>query len=201
MNTRLDLSLSILSLALSLAVVSPRPLAFAQAAASQGQTDQDHSAHHPGATAQEAPAHTPPAQANPSPMGMMGNAQPMTSMMRNMMTMMGAQSGMMMPDVEGRLVALKTELKITDAQAPQWNRFADALRGAAKSMNGMFEQMMPRTTAGSWPARLERHEKMLSVHLNALRTLKDAVDPLYVAFSDDQKKIADGLMIGPMGMM
>jgi hypothetical protein len=66
----------------------------------------------------------------------------MMSMMRSMMTMMGAQSGMMSADVEGRIVSLKTELKITDAQAPAWDRFADALRAAATSMNGMYQQMM-----------------------------------------------------------
>jgi hypothetical protein len=125
----------------------------------------------------------------------------MMSMMRNMMTMMGAQSGMMMSDVEGRLAVLKTELKITDAQAPQWNRFADALRTAAKSMNGMFEQMMQPGAAATLPTRLDRHEKMLSAHLNALRTVKDAVEPLYASLSDEQKALADGLMIGPMGMM
>ena len=41
----------------------------------------------------------------------------------------------------------------------------------------------------------------MSVHLNVLRTLKEAVDPLYAALGDDQKKTADRLMIGPMGMM
>ncbi len=131
----------------------------------------------------------------------MGDARPMMSMMHNMMTMLGAQSGMMMPDAEGRLAALKIQLKITDAQAAQWSRFADALRTTAKSMNGMFEQMVQPGTTATLPARLERHEKMLSAHLNALRTLKDAVEPLYASLSDEQKKLADGLMIGPMGMM
>jgi hypothetical protein len=134
-------------------------------------------------------------------MGMMGDARPMMLMMRNMMTMMGARSGMMMPDVEGRLAALKTEFNITDAQAPQWNHFADALRATAKSMNGMFEQMTQPGTATTLPIRLERHEKMLSAHLNALRILKDAVEPLYASLTDEQKRLADGLMIGPMGMM
>jgi hypothetical protein len=76
-------------------------------------------------------------------MGMMGDMKQMMPMMRNMMTMMGAQSGMMAADVEERIASLRTELKITDAQAARWNRFADALRATAKSMNGMFEQMMP----------------------------------------------------------
>jgi hypothetical protein len=122
----------------------------------------------------------------------------MMSMMRTMMTMMGA---MMSRDVDSRIAAVKTELKITEAQEPRWNRFADALRTTGKSMNGMFEQMMQPGTTVTLPARLDRQEKMLTAHLNALTALKEAVDPLYATLSDDQKKVADGLMIGPMGMM
>ncbi len=44
--------------------------------------------------------------------------------------------GMMMcrmgEHVEGRLAYLKAELKITDAQTPQWNAFADAYRAVGK---------------------------------------------------------------------
>ena len=31
--------------------------------------------------------------------------------------------------------------------------------------------------------------------------LKAAVDPLYASLSDDQKKVADELLMGPMGIM
>ncbi len=200
MITRVRISLIALSLASSLAALSANHGAFAQAAAPPSQPQQDHNAHHPGTPAEGAPTTvTPPARTNLPPG--MGDARPMMSMMHNMMTMLGAQSGMMMPDAEGRLAALKIQLKITDAQAAQWSRFADALRTTAKSMNGMFEQMVQPGTTATLPARLERHEKMLSAHLNALRTLKDAVEPLYASLSDEQKKLADGLMIGPMGMM
>lgn len=217
MNTRAGLSLGILSVAFSLAVLFPQPFAFAQAAVPQSQSDQDHNAHHPGTAAEAAPVTTPPttpapAQSGRSPigMGMMGpGGQPrmmedmrqMMSMMRNMMSMMSTQTGMMSADVEGRIAALKTELKIADAQTPQWHRFAEALRAVAKSMNTMHEQMMQSGITGTLPARLERYEKMASAHLDAMRTLKDALDPLYAALSDEQKKRADGLMIGPMGMM
>jgi hypothetical protein len=46
-----------------------------------------------------------------------------------MMGMMG-----MADHVEGRIAYLKAELKITEAQMPQWNAFADALRSNAASM-------------------------------------------------------------------
>jgi hypothetical protein len=136
------------------------------------------------------------------PVGMMGrDMKEMMSMMRNMMTMMSAQGGMMAPNIEGRIASLKIELKITDAQAPQWDRFADTLRATAKSMNGMYQQMMQSGVTGTLPARLDRQDAMLSAHLASLRALKEAVEPLYGSFSDEQKKVADSMMIGPMGMM
>lgn len=112
-----------------------------------------------------------------------------------------AESGMMASNVEGRIASLKSELMITESQLPQWNRFADALRETAKSMNGMYGQMMQAKSATTLPERLEAQETMLSAHLASLKALKGALDPLYGSFSDDQKKRADRLMIGPMGMM
>ena len=145
-------------------------------------------------------AQTP--QAPGSRMGMMsGDTSQMMSMMRSMMTMMGAQSGMMLADIEGQIASLKTELKIAQDQAPQWNRFADALRASAKSMNGMFQQMMQPGTATTLFARLDRQEAMLTSHLSSVKALKETLEPLYASFSDEQKKIADSMMIGPMGMM
>jgi LTXXQ motif family protein len=42
---------------------------------------------------------------------------------------------------------------------------------------------------------------MMNAHLEALRKLKAAADPLYAALSDEQKKTADELLMGPMGML
>ncbi|WP_374313015.1 Spy/CpxP family protein refolding chaperone [Dongia sp.] len=58
--------------------------------------------------------------------------------------------GMMNPGqhIEGRLAFLKTELKITDAQAPQWNAYADAMRANAKRMGDMFGDMMSKGMMG-----------------------------------------------------
>lgn len=52
--------------------------------------------------------------------------------------------------------------------------------------------------AATLPARLDRQGTMLAAHLSAVL---QALEPLYASFSDEQKKIADGLMIGPMGLM
>jgi LTXXQ motif family protein len=198
------------------------PVALAQVAPPPGQADQDHRAHHPDAKGGEKPGSPPsdqpsmgqpsmgqPSMGQPS-MGKMGHGgmmmhgddmKQMMSMMRDMMAMMSAHSGMMASHVEGRIAALKTELKITEAQAPQWQRFADALRGAAKSMEAMQGQMMKADAPAPLSARLARQEEMLSAHLASVKALKAAFDPLYASFGDEQKKVADGIRIGPMGMM
>jgi len=182
------------------AMVVAAPVGMAQTAVSPAH---DHSAGHTG-TKSGAPTQNPDAKdSGGMPMGMMGSGgmKQMMPMMRNMMTMMSAQTGMMSANAEGRIASLKIELKVTDAQATQWNRFADALRDTAKSMNGMHEQMMQSGAPATLPEQLDRHEKMLSAHLASVKSLKEALGPLYASFSDDQKKTADGLMVGPMGMM
>src|SRR6516164_90154 len=105
------------------------------------------------------------------------------------------------PCREGRLAFLKTELKITDAQLPLWNAVADAMRANAKNMGDMAGGMMGGSETATLPDKLAMREKMITTHLEALRKFKAAVDPLYAALSDEQKKTADELLIGPMGMM
>ena len=131
--------------------------------------------------------------------GMMGPG--MMSMMRQMM--MGQQGGMGLPfeHVEGRIAFLKAELKITDAQAPQWNAFADTLRANAKAHRAMHERMAMGGMPSSWPDRLAFQQKALATRLDALKALESAAKPLYAVLTDEQKTLADRLLPGPMGMM
>ena len=159
---------------------------------------QEHEQHHPG--------ETPPAAGMQGP-GMQGGAMAGGTPMMGMMRMMMGQDGMggmsmMTGHVEGRLAFLKTELKITDAQLPLWNAVADAIRANAKSMSEMMSGAMTggAQPSATLPEKLATREKMLTVHLEALRKLKAAVEPLYASFSDEQKKTADELLMGPMGM-
>jgi uncharacterized small protein (DUF1192 family) len=90
--------------------------------------------------------------------------------------------------VEGRIAFLKTELKITDAQLPQWNAVAGALRDHAKSMATMSGEMM-----GMLHERVAALQKVTAARLNAVNKLKTAVAPLCAALADEQKKVADDL--------
>ena len=157
----------------------------------------EHEHHHP--------AGMPEASAAPGMVrGPMGGRMPMMGMMRmgpdgmGGMPMMAAMAG----HVEGRLAFLKTELKITDTQLPLWNKVADVIRANAKSISEMMSGgMMGSSQTATLPEKLAAREKMMAAHLEALRKFKTAVAPLYAALSDEQKKTADELLIGPMGMM
>ena len=177
------------SLALILALIAGPALAQQQ--------EHEHEQHHPG--------ETPPAAGMQIP-GMPGGAMagsggmPMMGMMRMMMGQDGM--GMMAGHVEGRLAFLKTELKITDAQLPLWDAVADAIRANAKSMREMMSgEMTGGSQTATLPEKLALREKMITAHLEVLRKFKAAIDPLYAAFSDEQKKTADELLMGPMGMI
>ena len=104
--------------------------------------------------------------------------------------------------VEGRLAFLKAELKITPAQEPLWDTLAQTLRANARTMAGMMPMggMMAQGEAPSLPERLDRQERFLTARLDALRAMQAAVAPLYAALSDAQKRTADELVGGPMGM-
>ncbi len=175
------------------------------------QTAQDQNAHHPDTTVPE----IAPAAPTPSPGGANG-AMPMrdmgkmmggdmgrvTSMMHGAMMQAGDGMAMMGFDhVEGRIAFYKAELAITDAQLPQWNAFADALRGSTKGMRSAMTSMMQAGMPATAPARMDAMVQMMSARLDAMKATLAAAKPLYAVLSDDQKKTADELMAEhPMGM-
>ena len=133
-------------------------------------------------------------------MPMMGGQQMGGMPMMGMMQMMMGQG--MAGHVEGRIAFLKAELKITDAQQPLWNAVADAMRTNANNMAPMMPMMQSMMQpSGTLPEKLAARDKAMTAHLEAVRKFKAAVDPLYAGLNDDQKKMADQLLVSPMGMM
>lgn len=140
-------------------------------------------------------------------MNMMGGASSgggaQSGCMARMADMAGSEMGGMatIDRVEGRIAFLRTELKITDAQASAWNTFADALRGNAKRLGEVRSTM---AGAGDAPqglaARLEIQEKWLSARLDGTREIRSAFTGLSALFSDEQKKTADEILAPHIGM-
>ena len=145
-----------------------------------------------------------------SPRGMMGGSMEPGMMGFGSMGlwMMGgsgsaeAMCSAMGSHIEGRLAYIKAELKVADAQESLWSAYAAAARDNAKTMVARCTTMMgKRDSQVSLPDRLDQNEQLMAAQLEALRATDKALKPLYAALSDDQKKAADQLFWGPMGMM
>lgn len=102
--------------------------------------------------------------------------------------------------VDGRLAFIKAELKITNNQTAEWNAFADAVRANAKTINARIRPFYSSDWATKpLPQRLDDQEKVLEARLEAFKRTSAAVKPLYVSLDDAQKKVADVILLGPMG--
>jgi hypothetical protein len=172
--------------------------ALAQAPAPAGA---DHDAHHPEAPAGAAQPTPPPAgRGGPGPGmagpggGMMGDD--MGRMMQGMMHgRMAAAAMQPFRRIEGQLAFFRAELRITDAQAPQWNAFADAVRAAAERLRGATRQAMAGASGpGPAPQQMERRIALLTAQLEAMRAVAAAATPLYGSLSEEQRRTADELM-------
>lgn len=101
--------------------------------------------------------------------------------------------------VEGQLAYIKTELKITAVQEPQWNVFANVFRSnkekQAQSCRMAQEQSRSMMSA-SLPESMKMKVDQLSEQLEALRVLDAALQPLYASLSKEQKKTADDILKG-----
>jgi hypothetical protein len=120
--------------------------------------------------------------------------------------------------VEARLAFARTQLKITDAQQPQWDNFANVLRKHARAMDERFQQRRaqweaaraqnqgqsgdaarlhsaqpPRPTITAIE-RLERSQQRLAERTARLNEVVTAAKPLYAALSPEQKQVADGML-------
>ena len=126
-----------------------------------------------------------------------GDMGRMMAMMHGGMMSGGMMGGMPLKHVEGRLAFLKTELKITPAQEPQWTKFADTVRSTAKNAQGAMPPMMQAgAQAPTAPDLLGRYEKTLTSRLETVRALKAAFDPLYSVAQrrpeEGRRRVADG---------
>lgn len=97
--------------------------------------------------------------------------------------------------IEGRIAYLKTELKITDAQQPQFDAVANAMRDNAKAMRDAFQGMradrgQPQTAL----SRMEARAKFARLRADGEAQMLAAFRPLYQAMSPDQQKSADEML-------
>jgi len=107
--------------------------------------------------------------------------------------------------VEGRIAFLKTELKLTNAQQPLFDKLADEMRTGAKAMQEHHaqRQQASATVPAAPLSALEKLEKRQAV-MKEITVAQDryltAFRPFYQSLSAEQKKTADELFAkGPGG--
>lgn len=108
--------------------------------------------------------------------------------------------------IDARLAYAQTALKITDAQKPQWEIFANVVRKQAKDMEARMAQRHEDMQKGdqrqlSAIDRLERRQQFMAEASKRMSELIAAGKPLYATLSPEQQKVADDLLnqAGPGG--
>jgi hypothetical protein len=119
--------------------------------------------------------------------------------------MMGYGPDAMLDRIDGRLAYMKTELKITDAQAAAWEELAKVIHDTAETHNAMMREMMKDVRSGDFikrplPERLTVQQTHMEARLEQIKAVKAAVEKLYTQLDDDQKKTADDIVLPSMGM-
>jgi hypothetical protein len=189
-----------------------------------------HAGHHP-APAASTPAEPPKADTPPfmGPQGSMMDQRQGMGMMRGMgedsampmegyqrmMDHMAAMHGMspsmmaggsgarpMWEHVDACLDFLKTELKITGAQAKTWEAFASRLRENAAKMRALQSSMQTGKIAEApLVQRLDHQEKWFATSYENIRALKPALHQLYDSLPQERRKIADMIIPPHLDLM
>ena len=93
--------------------------------------------------------------------------------------------------VENRIKELHAQLRITPAEEPQWNQFAEVMRGNARSMDRAFSERAQNFESMNAVQNMQSYEKLAQAHAQDLEKLVPAFQKLYDAMPDQQKQLAD----------
>jgi protein CpxP len=93
--------------------------------------------------------------------------------------------------INARIAQLRTELKITPAQAAKWNTVAAIMRENESSLVKLIAVRNKETATMSAVANLRNYQEIADAHAAAMKKLVPAFTRLYDAMSPAQKKNAD----------
>jgi protein CpxP len=95
--------------------------------------------------------------------------------------------------VETRIASLHTQLKITAAQEPQWDAFAQVMRDNAKTMDVLIQSRVQNAKTMTAVDDLRAYQGIADAHAGGLKKLIPAFESLYATMPDEQKKNADAV--------
>ena len=95
--------------------------------------------------------------------------------------------------VENHIKELRAQLRITPAEQPQWEQFAQVMRDNARDMDQAFMQRAQQYPTMNAVQNMQSYEQIAEAHAQHLQKLVPAFDNLYNAMPVQQQKLADQL--------
>ena len=93
--------------------------------------------------------------------------------------------------VEHRINELHAQLRITPAERPQWDQFAEVMRENARAMDQAFIQRAEQFQSMNALQNMQSYEQIAEAHARHLQKLVPAFENLYTTMPDQQKRLAD----------
>jgi protein CpxP len=93
--------------------------------------------------------------------------------------------------VEGRVKELHAQLRITPAEEPKWNEFAQAMRENARDMDQAFMQRAEQYPKMNAVQNMQSYEQIAEDHAQRVQKLVPVFQKLYDVMPDQQKQLAD----------
>jgi periplasmic protein CpxP/Spy len=92
---------------------------------------------------------------------------------------------------EQRLSELHSKLQITQAQEPQWQKFAQAMRDNGRKMDQTFQSRVQSMATMSATDNMKSYAEISKQHAANVESLIPVFDALYASMSQSQKHTAD----------
>jgi len=86
---------------------------------------------------------------------------------------------------------LHSQLRITAAEQPQWEQFANVMRDNARAMDQEFSQRAQQYTTMNALQNMQSYERIAEAHAQHLQQLVPAFENLYNAMPAEQKQLTD----------
>jgi periplasmic protein CpxP/Spy len=93
--------------------------------------------------------------------------------------------------VEAHIKELHSQLRITAAEQPQWEQFANVMRENARAMDREFAQRAQQFPTMNALQDMQSYERIADAHARHLQKLVPAFEILYNAMPEQQKQLAD----------
>jgi protein CpxP len=129
------------------------------------------------------------------PAGAFAQAQPPVAGAPAMPKAKPAKPGAASPTerVEEHISRLHAQLRITPAEEPQWNQFAQVMRENAKDMEQVLQERANGFAGMNAADNLQSYAHVAQRHAQDTEKLATAFQALYGSLSDEQKKNADAV--------